>query len=228
MLAVLNDVMDKVIVAYKEYRFSDITGMLTNVMTNELSAYYLDYTKDILYIEKANDVRRRQVQTVLWHAVDVLVRLWAPILVHTCEEVNDFLHSEEESIHLGTFPTNFEVEDAVVIKEKMAVLFEVRNDVLKALEEARTEKVIGKSLEAHVTLNVDDTTKALIDEVLGNKLNQWLIVSKVSFTNDTLKTYNKVQVKVEKCDGVVCPRCWNITDSTHEEGLCERCQNVLK
>ena len=97
-------------------------------------------------IEKANDVRRRQVQTVLWHAVDVLVRLWAPILVHTCEEVNDFLHSEEESIHLGSFPSNFDVEDAASIKEKMDVLFALRtniritNDILKKYNQESYDK----------------------------------------------------------------------------------------
>ena len=227
ILTLLNDAIVKTVDAYKEYRFSDVTGMLTNLMTNELSSYYLDFTKDILYIEKKDDVRRRQVQTVLWHAVDVLVRLWAPILVHTCEEVNDFFHTEDGSIHLGDFPTCFEIANADEIKTKMSTLFEVRSDVLKALEEARNAKVIGKSLEAHVTLNVDADTKAIMDELLADKVNQWLIVSKVTFTNDELTAYNKVQVKVEKCEGTVCPRCWNITDSTHEDGLCERCQKVL-
>ena len=100
ILVLLNEVNEKAIKAYKEYRFADITNMLSNLMTNELSAYYMDYTKDILYIEKKDAPRRRQVQTVLWHAVNTLVRLWAPILVHTCEEVNDFFHTEAESIHL--------------------------------------------------------------------------------------------------------------------------------
>ena len=84
----LNEVNERAVKAYKEYRFADITNMLSNLMTNELSAYYMDYTKDILYIEKKDSLRRRQVQTVLWHAINVLVRLWAPILVHTCEAVS--------------------------------------------------------------------------------------------------------------------------------------------
>ena len=112
ILVLLNEVNEKAMKAYKEYRFADITNMLSNLMTNELSAYYMDYTKDILYIEKKDAPRRRQVQTVLWHAVNTLVRLWAPILVHTCEEVNDFFHTEAESIHLGSFAQALDVQGA--------------------------------------------------------------------------------------------------------------------
>ena len=228
ILVLLNDVNTKAKKAYKEYRFADITNMLSNLMTNELSAYYMDYTKDILYIEKKDSIRRRQVQTVLWHALDMLLRLWTPILVHTCEEVNDFFHTEEESIHLGSFKENLIIDNAEEIKEKMDRMMAIRTDIFKALEEARAEKVIGKSLEAHVLVNVSDEDRALIESVCGDHFNQWLIVSKVSFSVDELKAYEVCQVEVEKCEGVVCPRCWNITDSHDEDGLCARCAEVLK
>ena len=228
ILVLLNEVNEKAIKAYKEYRFADITNMLSNLMTNELSAYYMDYTKDILYIEKKDAPRRRQVQTVLWHAVNTLVRLWAPILVHTCEEVNDFFHTEAESIHLGSFAQALDVQGADTIKADMERMMAIRQDIFKALEEARAEKVIGKSLEAHVMINVSDEDRALIEKLCGNHFNQWLIVSKVSFSVDELKQYEVCQVEVEKCEGKVCPRCWNITDSHAEDGLCERCAEVLK
>ena len=228
MLIMLADVCEKVKKAYGEYRFADVTSMLTNLMTNEFSAYYLDYTKDILYIEKKDSNRRRQVQTVLYYAVDTLVRLWAPILTHTAEEVNDFFHTEEESIHLGAFPVVPIFENADEIKEKVARLMLIRADVFKALEEARAEKIIGKSLEAHVMINVNDEDRALIEEYCGNKFNQWLIVSRVSFSVDELKAYEVCQIAVEKCEGKVCPRCWNITESNAEDGLCERCAAVLE
>ena len=182
ILVLLNEVNEKAMKAYKEYRFADITNMLSNLMTNELSAYYLDYTKDILYIEKKDAPRRRQVQTVLWHAVNTLVRLWAPILVHTCEEVNDFFHTEAESIHLGSFAQALDVQGADTIKADMERMMAIRQDIFKALEEARAEKVIGKSLEAHVMINVSDEDRALIEKLCGNHFNQWLIVSKVSFS----------------------------------------------
>ena len=228
ILVLLNEVNEKAMKAYKEYRFADITNMLSNLMTNELSAYYMDYTKDILYIEKKDAPRRRQVQTVLWHAVNTLVRLWAPILVHTCEEVNDFFHTEAESIHLGSFAQALDVQGADTIKADMERMMAIRQDIFKALEEARAEKVIGKSLEAHVMINVSDEDRALIEKLCGNHFNQWLIVSKVSFSVDELKQYEVCQVEVEKCEGKVCPRCWNITDSHAEDGLCERCAEVLK
>ena len=228
ILVLLNEVNEKAMKAYKEYRFADITNMLSNLMTNELSAYYMDYTKDILYIEKKDAPRRRQVQTVLWHAVNTLVRLWAPILVHTCEEVNDFFHTEAESIHLGSFAQALDVQGADTIKADMERMMAIRQDIFKVLEEARAEKVIGKSLEAHVMINVSDEDRALIEKLCGNHFNQWLIVSKVSFSVDELKQYEVCQVEVEKCEGKVCPRCWNITDSHAEDGLCERCAEVLK
>lgn len=228
MLIRLNDVNEKTKKAYEEYRFSDITSMLSNLMTNELSAYYLDYAKDVLYIEKQDDPKRRMMQTVLYHACDVLLRAWAPILTHTCEEVNDFFHTEAESIHLGEFAPLFAVENADAIREKVERLLVIRNDVLKALEEARAEKIIGKSLEAHVFLHVSDDDNRLIDEMLGERLAQWLIVSEATLTNVELKPYEVAQIKVEVCNGVVCPRCWNITESTREDGLCDRCAKVLK
>ncbi|MEG0330482.1 MAG: isoleucine--tRNA ligase [Longicatena sp.] len=228
MMALLSDVNSKVQKAYKEYRFADVTSLLTNLMTNVFSAYYLDYTKDILYIEKQNDVRRRQVQSVLYYAVDVLVRLWAPILVHTAEEVNDFFHTESESIHLGRFPEVTTINNADHIKEDVTRLLAIRTDIFKALEEARASKVIGKSLEAHVLVHVSDDDRKLIETYCGTKFNQWLIVSKVSFSIDELTKYDTIEVSIEKCEGKVCPRCWNITNSSAEDGLCERCAAVLK
>ncbi len=227
MIMRLNDVNEKVQKAYEEYRFSDVSAMLTNLMTNEFSSYYLDYTKDILYIEQKDSLRRRQVQTVLYHAVDVLLRLWAPILVHTAEEINDIFHGEQESIHLGEFAKALPVVKEAETKTDMERLFVLRSDIFKALEEARGDKVIGKSLEAAVSVKVSDEDRALIDKVFPQTFAQWLIVSKVSFTEDELKQYEACQIQVSKCEGVVCPRCWNITSSKAEDGLCERCAMVL-
>ena len=226
ILTELKDAVDYCRKAYNEYRFSDVVTYLTNLMTNELSAYYLDYTKDILYIEKEDAPVRRQVQTVLYNAVEVMTKLWAPILAHTCEEVNDYMHFDEESIHLTTFKDlelDFDVEK---IKADMEELFKVRKDVFKALENARAQGLIGKSLEAHVVLHVSDAQKEIMDRVLSNAA-QWFIVSKVTFTTDELEQFEVCQVQVEKATGHVCPRCWNYTESDNEDGLCDRCNHVL-
>lgn len=226
MLVHLNDMVDECIPAYNEYRFGDIVTTLSTMMTNELSAYYLDYTKDILYIEKTDDRARREVQTVLYTAVEVLAKLWAPILCHTTEEINSFMKFNETSIHLESFKKLDLDFDTEKLREEMNVLFAVRKDVFKALEEARANQLIGKSLEAHVLIHVDAATKAVIDKIL-DKPAQWLIVSKVTFTDNELTQYESCQVQVEKANGHVCPRCWNYTEAEHEDGLCDRCHDVL-
>lgn len=227
MIVLLKEVNDKVIKAYNEYKFADVCNSLTNLMTNEFSAYYLDFTKDILYIEGKDSLRRRQVQSVIYTAIDVLSRLWAPILVHTCEEINDYFKKFDESIHLQQFATLDINVDSKELKEEMNELFKVRDDVLKALEEARSDKTIGKSLEADVSINLNERQQDLVNKYLNESLAQWLIVSKAQISNEELKAYEVCQVKVEKCNGVVCPRCWTISESNHVDGLCDRCARIL-
>lgn len=227
ILLKLNEVSDKVKKAYTDYDFMSVTSTLATFMSNELSSYYLDFTKDILYIEAHDDVRRRQVQSVIYYCVDTLMRLWAPILVHTCEEINDHF-DKGESVHLKEFNENYEIDDAQAIVEKMARLMELRSDVFKALEEARAEKKIGKSLEATVYMHVSADDQKIINEVLGCKLAQWLIVSEAILTDTTMKKYDHCEVSVEKCQGKVCPRCWNMHDESDAHECCNRCVDVLK
>lgn len=227
ILVKLNEVIRASIKAYNEYRFADVVSMLTNFMTNELSAYYLDYTKDILYIENVDDPERRQVQTVLYLCLDALTRLWAPILVHTCEEINDFMHFDEESIHLAAFK---EIEldiDERSLLDKMQRILLIRKDVLKALEIARNAGEIKKSLEAHLVMSMDEEDQKIFDELVQNPA-QWLIVSKVDFVKADLPAYENCQIEVKKAEGHVCPRCWNYTTSEHEDGLCDRCARILE
>ncbi len=226
MIVRLKDVIEPVSKAYTEYRFSDVVTTLTNLMTNEISAYYSDYTKDILYIEKVDDVRRREVQTVLYTAIEVLAKLWAPILCHTTEEINSFMNFDASSIHLCDFPTISYTFDGESLKEQMETLFLVRKDVFKALEEARANNLIGKSLEAHVLISCDETIKTLMTSMIPN-IAQWFIVSKVTFADGDYPMYDTVKVQVEKAKGHVCPRCWNYTEADHEDGICDRCDQVL-
>ncbi len=225
ILISLNEMIAKVKDAYSNFDFVLATNTMTNFMTNELSSYYCDYAKDILYCDEG--LRRKQVQTVLLQAIDALVKLWSPVLVFTTEEVYSFFRPNEASVHYTHFPECVTYEDGESIKADFTRLHELRDDVLKALEEARQNKTIGKSLEAHVYLHVSDEDKALLEKNFGNNVNQWLIVSKVDYTSDELTKYETCEVKVEKVSGVVCPRCWNITDSKDSEGLCDRCKKVL-
>jgi len=225
LLSELNQEVKKL---YLSYDYPMITTKLTTFMTNIMSSYYLDFTKDILYIEKQDSLRRRQVQTVLYMVCDTLLKLWAPILVHTAEEIADHYQVYEESIHLQSFNSFDTVAESEQICKQMDRLFAIRKDVFKAIENVRNEKVIGKPLEAHVILHVSDSDQALMKEILQDSIHQWFTVSKVSFTDEKLDQYEVAEVKVIKCEGVVCPRCWNITDSTAEDGLCNRCKSVLE
>ncbi|HAM30728.1 MAG TPA: isoleucine--tRNA ligase [Erysipelotrichaceae bacterium] len=227
ILVKLNKVADVCLDAYDEYRFADVVSTLTNFMTNELSAYYLDYTKDILYILNADDPARRQVQTVLYLCLDVLTRLWAPILCHTAEEINDFMHFDEESIHLSEF-VKVDVDcDAGRLVHEMDQLLAVRKDVLKALEIARANGLIKKSLEASLKIRLNEETKRLFERIVPNAA-QWLIVSKVEFVDGPLTPFEVCEIEVDKAKGHVCPRCWNYTESDHEDGLCDRCAAILE
>ncbi|MBR3227732.1 MAG: class I tRNA ligase family protein, partial [Erysipelotrichaceae bacterium] len=228
MMVSLNDMLEKVRNAYENYDFVLASSTMTNYMTNELSSYYCDYAKDILYCDGKNSLRRRQVQTVLIKATDTLVKLWSPILCFTCEEVYSYCRKEKDSVHYTLFPEVETFADGDEIRNSFKRLHSIRDDAFKALEEARQAKVIGKSLEAHVLLHLEAEDRKLLEDNFGDKVNQWLIVSKVSYTDETLEKYEVCEVGIRKADGVVCPRCWNITESTNEEGLCDRCAEVMK
>ncbi len=224
ILVKLNDLVKEVREDVLEYDYLAANKALMNFMVNELSSYYCDFTKDILYCEDKDALRRRQVQSVYWTCADKLVRLWAPFLVYTCEEVwSHFNDDSEKSVHNTEYPVVEEYANAESVKESNKKMLEVRTKVLKALEEARSEKMIKSNQEASLTLTLPQDLQDLFNEKLGKALSQWFIVS---YTN--IVTGDEVEVKVEKAHGCKCPRCWNYTESTHEDGLCYRCDNALK
>ena len=215
----LNRIIKLSLHAYRNFDYKTMVSAISNFMTNEMSAYYLDFTKDILYIEKAKGLRRREVQTVLHTVIDALHRLLAPVLVHTMEEVHDYLAPESSSVHTLEFPEIMDLNE--VDHEAWAQLFALRSEIFKALEEARAEKIIGKSLEAKLVVSLNPQLKALVEATVPN-FAQWLIVSQV----EVLEA-DKTHVKVEVAEGITCPRCWNVTHSHAEDGLCERCAAVI-
>ena len=224
----LNELIVKVRQDYDNYDFVQASFKMTNFMTNTLSAYYLDYAKDILYIEKKESLRRRQVQSVIYQATDTLVKLWAPIIPFTTYEVwKHFSNDEKKSVHYTHFPRSVKHENAKELNEKFDRLFALRTDIFKALENARAEKQIGKPLEAHVILNLSNEDKALVSEVLKDKFHQWLIVSKVSYSDEQLEQFDTCGIKIETAKGHKCPRCWNIHEDENEDDLCDRCKEAL-
>ena len=223
----LNEVNKAVREAYGRYDFIAVSSLLTNFMSNELSAYYLDCAKDVLYIEKLDSHKRRSCQSVIYHATDTLVRLWSPILCFTADEVwNHFNNDEATSVHYTHFIDETCYADEEEIKADFTRLNAVRDDILKALEEARQNKVIGKPLEASLLLKLSAEDEALFLKHFNKDVKQWLQVSSLAY-GEAKHQYELCAVDVTKAEGKVCPRCWNVTSSTSEDGLCERCAKIL-
>ena len=226
MVLKFEKVVAKVLDYYENYQFNSITTELINFFNVELSSFYLDYGKDILYIEGEDSHKRQSMLTVLYTVLSKSVRLLAPILSFTAEEVYDNMPYEDaESVHLTDFPVKNVIEDAA-LEAKWDKLLEVRDDVNKALEESRNEKVIGKSLEAAVEVFSNDAEVVELLNSVAN-LNQFFIVSKVEVKENDGVAYDIATVKVTKAEGHRCERCWNIVDEVNEEGLCPRCASIL-
>lgn len=209
---------------YEKYEYQNVYKTTNNFITFKLSNFYLDFTKDILYIEKEDSLVRRSVQTVLYNIIKDLVVLLAPILPYTSEEVYRFIPGEKlESVHLNDMPEASTYEFDSKLWE---LFFDVKDDVFKALEEARNEKVIGSSLEAEVKLNLGEKYKP-VQEKLEKYLHQLLIVSKVEFTTEELPKAEHIEVEVVKSNGHKCNRCWNYVDELDGD-ICHRCSEILK
>ena len=227
MLVNLNDFVKNIRKNYDDYNFDEIYKLFNNYISS-LSNFYLDFTKDILYIDKADSVRRRSVQTVLYEIIYNLVRLMAPVLPYTSEEVYKFMpYRKEDSVHLESFPEVLIYKEKEELKEKWNAFFGIKNDVYKALEEARSEKIIGKSLEAKVYLNLREEDKEMLHDLLPD-LKQLLIVSDVVLSTNEFTKYDNCLVKVEKFEGIRCERCWNYFDELEiTGGICTHCNEVV-
>ena len=238
MLVKLNKVVKTVRYSYEKYEFATIYHAVNNFCTLDLSSFYLDFAKDVLYIEAKDNLERRSIQTVLHESLLSLVKLVAPILPHTADEVWDYIGSvTEESVQLTDLPEYKELPNAIALEEKWTSFMNLRDDVLKALEEARNEKIIGKSLAAKVTLYVNDSTKTLLDSIQEN-LMQLFIVSGFEVAG-AYKEAPESAIKLEhaaivitKAEGETCERCWVVTPEVGKDAdlptLCPRCASVVK
>ena len=223
VLVLLNDLVADVRKDVLEYNYLSANKHLLYFMVNILSSYYCDFTKDILYVSAKDDHRRRQVQSVYWNCADALVKLWAPFLAFTAEEIwTHFSHLGANSVHYEEFPEVKEYAEAEALRDEIKRLLDVRALVTKANEEARNEKLIASSQEAKIILTLPNEDKELVEKNLGNAVAQWLIVSQVELVE------GEAAAKVEKASGEKCPRCWNYDEHVDENGLCPRCHAVME
>jgi isoleucyl-tRNA synthetase len=228
--------------SYEEFAFHKIYHRINNFCGVELSAFYFDVLKDRLYTSGRRSVSRRAAQTAVWRIGEALVRLLAPIMSFTCEEVWQYLPpvaGRLESVHLTTFPEAEELlgtaEAAVAVDPKQSVDWKtvraVRETVLKALEEARNQKLIGGNLQAQVTLTAVDPVFSVLER-FQNDLRYFFIVSAVEVRKGAGNGDAPVVVQVSKAPGLKCERCWNfsthIGEDTNYPSVCERCSAVLK
>ncbi|WP_078554808.1 isoleucine--tRNA ligase [Bacillus alkalicellulosilyticus] len=232
----LNDIIGKVNQAYDQYQFSTVFHAVHNFCTIELSSFYLDIAKDTLYIDHADSHARRSIQTVMYDILVALTKLVTPILPHTADEVWQFIPAvTEESVQLTDMPTAVDYSNSQAVVEKWDRFMDVRNDVLKALENARNEKVIKKSLTASLTLYPTDKTKELLENV--DQLHKLFIVSGATIagskesTPANAETFDDIAIVVEKAEGETCERCWIVTkeigkDPNHPT-LCPTCTETV-
>jgi isoleucyl-tRNA synthetase len=241
----LNGLIEKILKAYESYEFHTIYHALHNFCTVDLSAFYLDIIKDRLYTSPPAVKRRRSAQTVMYYLIDTIVRMMAPILPFTCEEIWKFMPVVTErvqSVHLTLLPEANDRWTNDALNEKWQVLLDIRSLVTKALEEARAQKLIGHSLNAAVTLYVDSQKVSLLD-TYADDLREFFIVSKVScqllesfdalpVRAMTLPELDGAAVVIEQAPGKKCERCWVYDRSVGEDKehptICRRCLEALK
>lgn len=233
----LQKLIKTVRVAYDRYEFATVYKAVNNFIATELSSFYLDIAKDVVYVEAPNNHARRAMQSVLFDTLNALVKLLAPIIPHTADEIFGYMAwTTEESVQLTDMPDAVEKDNYEALTAKWSKIMAVRNVVLKSLEEARTAKVIGKSLEAKAIIYADAEMKAILSEEAID-FAQMMIVSELAVddlanaTEECVKT-ETVAVAVTKAEGEKCDRCWTVDPTVGQHanhpGLCERCATVVE
>ncbi|MGX4644939.1 isoleucine--tRNA ligase [Holzapfeliella sp. JNUCC 80] len=231
----LNQVVKAVEEAYENYDFNDVYKLVFEFITNDLSAFYLDFAKDVVYIESADSKARRTMQTVMYDVLVKLTKLITPILTHTAEEVWSFLKEPEEYAQLTEMPEVLSYDNEAELLEKWAEFMKFRHNVLKSLEEARNQKVIGKSLESKVTIYPDAELKQLLNN-LNSDVRVLLITSDLEVSDEKAPEnadhYENMSVVVEHAEGEVCPRCRKVCQDTGVNEklpeLCAHCAEIVE
>ncbi|MEK5430195.1 isoleucine--tRNA ligase [Lysinibacillus sp. FSL R7-0073] len=236
----LQDVLKTVRAAYDRYDFAAVYHVVNNFVAVELSSFYLDIAKDVVYIEGSDNKDRRAMQTVIYDTLMTLVKIMTPIIPHTTDEMWSYLHAqgivEEASVQLTDFPVEDVQANFENLRAKWEKIIDVRDDILKALEEARNAKTIGKSLEAKVTVYAKEDIVALLNDA-NIDFAQLSIVS--AFEVATIEeapadalVLEHVSIVVEKATGEKCERCWSISETVGANEVhptvCARCAEVVE
>jgi len=235
MLSRTEDLVQRCLLHYQEYAFHKVYRAVYDFAITDISSLFVDVSKDRLYTAGPNSQIRRSAQTALYRMNAALVRLLAPILSFTCEEVwgyTKFAGSAAASVHMDYFPSAADLTAGFTTKQRELAgewekLLPVRERVLKALDGAREDKVIGSSLEATVHLEAGEEQFLLLQR-FRDELPTWFITSDVTFA---LGQSQELTVKVERARGDRCERCWRYTADVGSNSdfptVCARCAGVL-
>jgi len=216
--------------AYEGFVFHRAYSLIYNFCTVQMSSIYMDVLKDRMYCDAAESASRRSAQTAMWRILDALVRMLAPILVHTAEEAWAAMkHRSQDldSVHLATMPQLDDSIDPEADKERWQRLMELRDQVLRVLEGLRQEKKIASNQQACVTINCDDQTAELLRGFGLDHFAALCIVSEIKLQSSADKT----TVAASKSEHQKCQRCWNYWPSVGADAayrdLCRRCVEVV-
>jgi isoleucyl-tRNA synthetase len=229
------DLVKRCLEFYSQYAFHKVYRAIYDFATTDLSAVYFDVAKDRLYTAGPMSAARRSAQTALYRLNLALVRLLAPILSFTSEEVWKHLKSGTagiESVHIANFPEPAELTHGLSAEQREQAgdwdqLVPVRDQVLKMLDAAREDRVIGSSLEAAVVLSADAQLYPLLAKH-APELAGWFIVSQLELRRDKEE---RLKVSVERARGDKCERCWKFTTDVGSDPefptVCAACATVL-
>ncbi len=229
------DLVARCLEFYKEYAFHKVYRAVYDFAATDLSAVYFDVAKDRLYTAGPNSVARRSSQTALYRMNSALVRLLAPLISFTCEEVWKHMKAgteDMESVHIASFPAAAALTDGLSPELRARAadwdkLVPVRDQVLKALDTARDDKIIGSSLEAGVSLSAGGELQPLLERH-ASELPGWFIVSQVELES---QPGEGLTVSVDRARGDKCERCWKFTTDVGANPefptVCAACAAVL-
>lgn len=235
----LDVTVENILTAFETYKFHDIFKEVNHFVTVDMSNYYMNVAKDILYIDAPDSYERRAIQTVFYDSLVKLTKLLTPVIPHTAEEIWDYLDEAEEYAQLADMPTVENYANREEVLEKWTAFNLLRDNVLKANEVARENKVIGKDFEAKTTLYVTDGVKELFDS-LNADIRQILVASELNILplaekpadDDSILEFDNMAIKVERMPGEVCDRCRITAEDVIEiEGkgkVCHRCHSIIE
>jgi isoleucyl-tRNA synthetase len=241
ILSRFNVLREKILLAFENYEFHTFYHSFTNFCVVELSAFYLDILKDRVYTYPKKSQGRRAGQTTLYIILMGMVRLIAPILSFTAEEIWRYLpkgSAEEKSVHLSSFPDSADVEFGEELTRNWELLVQLKGEVSKASEASRRDKVIGHSLDSIIKLELPDSIKKVVSQY-SDELKFIFIVSKVEMVDSLGDDGNiyisdslpGVKIFTERHPGQKCERCWHyfVVESNANDSLnCQRCQGHLQ